>query len=102
MTYVVMQLDLDIQYNSLKHFHQGKMLDDNSTFRLRMTTLWKVFMKNQNLSCFRIISYLFQCYEKSCSLKPHYLTIRAPKQLIYNYTTSRAWKYEQLINKMPH
>jgi hypothetical protein len=25
---------------------------------------------------------------------------RVSKQLIYNYTTIRAWKYEQLINKM--
>jgi hypothetical protein len=24
-----------------------------------------------------------------------------PKQLIYNYTTTRAWKYGQLINIMP-
>ncbi len=41
-------------------------------------------------------------YEKSCLLEPHCLTTKAPKQLIYNYTTIRAWKYEQLINKMSH
>ncbi len=41
-------------------------------------------------------------YEKSCLLEPHCLTIKAPKQLIYNYITIRAWKYEQLINRMSH
>jgi hypothetical protein len=39
-------------------------------------------------------------YEKSCLLEPHCLTTKAPKQLIYNYTTIRAWKYEKLINKL--
>jgi hypothetical protein len=39
-------------------------------------------------------------YKKSCSLEPHYLTTRASKQVIYNYTTTRVWKYGWLINKM--
>jgi hypothetical protein len=26
---------------------------------------------------------------------------KTPKQLIYNYTTTKTWKYEKLINKMP-
>jgi len=30
----------------------------------------------------------------------HYLAIRVPKQLIYNYTTIKAWKYNLLKNKM--
>jgi len=29
-------------------------------------------------------------------------TTRAPKQLIYNYITTKTWKYVQLINKMSH
>jgi hypothetical protein len=33
-------------------------------------------------------------YEKSCPLDTHCLTTRAWKQLIYNYITTRAWKYE--------
>jgi hypothetical protein len=33
--------------------------NDNSTFRLRITTLWKAFMKNQKLSCFKIVSFIF-------------------------------------------
>ncbi len=41
-------------------------------------------------------------YEKSCPSKPHYLVIRAPKELIYNYTIIKTWKYEQLIIKMSH
>jgi hypothetical protein len=41
-------------------------------------------------------------YEKSSPSKPHYPIIRAPKELIYNYTTIKAWKYEQLIIKMSH
>jgi hypothetical protein len=40
-------------------------------------------------------------YAKPCLSKPHCLATKAPKQLIYNYTTTKAWKYEQLINKMP-
>jgi hypothetical protein len=38
-------------------------------------------------------------YEKSYPLEPHCPTIKAPKQLIYNYTMTRAWKDGQLINK---
>jgi hypothetical protein len=41
-------------------------------------------------------------YEKSCILESHYLATNAPKQSICNYTIIRAWKYEQLINKMSH
>jgi hypothetical protein len=41
-------------------------------------------------------------YEKSYLPKPHCLAIKAWKQLIYNYITTRAWKYGQLINKMSH
>jgi hypothetical protein len=40
-------------------------------------------------------------YEKLCPLHPHCLTIRAPKQLIYNYITTIPWKYKELIFKMP-
>jgi len=40
-------------------------------------------------------------YEKSCLLKPYYLVTKAPKQVIYNYTTTKVWKYGQLINKIP-
>jgi hypothetical protein len=29
--------------------------------------------------------------EKWCLLEPHCLVIRVPKQLLYNYTTIRAW-----------
>jgi hypothetical protein len=37
---------------------------------------------------------------KSCSSKPHYLATRLPKQLIYNYITTRIWhKSKQLIIK---
>jgi hypothetical protein len=32
-------------------------------------------------------------YEKSCFLNPHCPAIRAPKQLIYNYITTKTWKY---------
>jgi hypothetical protein len=41
-------------------------------------------------------------YEKSYLLKSHYLITKAPKQIIYNHTTIKAWKYIQLINKMSH
>jgi len=41
-------------------------------------------------------------FEKSCLVEPHYLATKVPKQLIYNYTIIKAWKYKQLINKMPH
>jgi hypothetical protein len=41
-------------------------------------------------------------YEKSCLLESHYLTTKVPKQLIHKYITIKAWKYEQLINKMSH
>jgi hypothetical protein len=40
-------------------------------------------------------------YKKSCPSEPHCFAIRVPKQLIYNYTIIKAWKYRQLINKMP-
>jgi len=33
-------------------------------------------------------------------LEPHDSIIRIPKQTIYNYITMKAWKYNQLINKM--
>jgi hypothetical protein len=49
---------------------------------------------------FNMIKERWQHYEKKSLPKPHCLTIRVPKQLIYNYTTIRAWKYEQLTNKM--
>jgi hypothetical protein len=29
----------------------------------------------------------------------HYLATKVSKQLIYNYTITRAWKYQQLITK---
>ncbi len=41
-------------------------------------------------------------YEKPYPLESHCLIIKAPKQLIYNYTTIKAWKWMQLINKMSH
>jgi hypothetical protein len=41
-------------------------------------------------------------YEKLCPRQLDYLTTRAPKQLIYNYITIVPWKYDKLINKMPH
>jgi hypothetical protein len=31
-------------------------------------------------------------YEKSCPSKPHYFTIRTPKELIYNYIIIKTWK----------
>jgi hypothetical protein len=42
--------------------------------------------------------YSFSCvivghYEKSCPPKPHYHAIKTPKQIIYNYTTTKTWKY---------
>jgi hypothetical protein len=37
-------------------------------------------------------------HEKSCPLESHYPTTRAQKELIYNFTKMKAWKYEQ-INK---
>jgi hypothetical protein len=40
-------------------------------------------------------------YDKSCPLEAHCFATEVPKQLMYNYTTTRAWKYKQLINKMP-
>jgi hypothetical protein len=40
-------------------------------------------------------------YEKSCLFEPHCLVIRVPKQLLYNYTTIKTWKYGQLRSKMP-
>jgi hypothetical protein len=39
-------------------------------------------------------------YAKSCLSKPHYLATKVPKLLIYNYTTTKAWKYKQSMNKM--
>jgi hypothetical protein len=33
-------------------------------------------------------------------LEPTCIAIETPKQLIYNYTTTRTWKYMQLINEM--
>ncbi len=41
-------------------------------------------------------------YEKLCPRQLDYLTTRASKQLIYNYITIVPWKYDKLINKMPH
>jgi hypothetical protein len=43
-----------------------------------------------------------QHYEKLCTQKPHYLAIKALKQLIRNYATPIPWKYMPLKNKMPH
>jgi hypothetical protein len=40
-------------------------------------------------------------YEKYCLPKPRCHVVKTPKQLIYNYTTIKAWKYKQLINEMP-
>jgi hypothetical protein len=39
-------------------------------------------------------------YEESYMLKPHCPATKTLKQLIYNYNTTRAWKYRQLIDKM--
>jgi hypothetical protein len=47
------------------------------------------------------VDFVFLHYEKSSLPKPHYHVVKTPKQLIYNYTTIRAWKYMQLINEMP-
>jgi hypothetical protein len=41
-------------------------------------------------------------YEKSCLPEPHYLTTRAPKQLLCNYIITRTWKYRWLIKRMQH
>jgi hypothetical protein len=41
-------------------------------------------------------------YEKLCPQQLNYPTTRAPKQLIYNYIVTIPWKYDKLINKMPH
>jgi len=41
-------------------------------------------------------------YEKSYLLESHYLATNASKQSKCNYIVTRAWKYKQLINKMPH
>ncbi len=41
-------------------------------------------------------------YKKSYSLESLCLATRAPKEVIYNYTTTKTWKYGQLINKMAH
>jgi hypothetical protein len=54
-------------------------------------------MKTQFIS--KVI--LFQNYEKLCLQKPHYLVIKALKQLIYNYITNIPWKYGELKNEMP-
>jgi hypothetical protein len=43
----------------------------------------KLFVKNT----------FYNHYEKLCPLEPHCFTIKAPKELIYNYTTTKAWKY---------
>jgi hypothetical protein len=39
-------------------------------------------------------------YDKSCSLEPHYVTTRAPKQQIYIYTKTRIRKYMGIQNKI--
>jgi hypothetical protein len=39
-------------------------------------------------------------YENSCLWESHCFMIRTPKQLIYNYTTTKTWKYGQLKNIM--
>jgi hypothetical protein len=39
-------------------------------------------------------------YEKSCALKLHCLATIVSKQPIYNYTTTKTWKYDQSINNM--
>jgi hypothetical protein len=41
-------------------------------------------------------------YEKLCMWQLNYLTTKVPKQLIYNCITTVPWKYDKLINKMPH
>jgi len=33
-------------------------------------------------------------------VEPHYFTTRTQKQLIYNYTTTRKWKYNKLVNNI--
>jgi hypothetical protein len=42
----------------------------------------------------------FYHYENLCLLQPHCFVTRAPKQLIYNYTTTIPWKYKELIIKI--
>ncbi len=39
---------------------------------------------------------------KLCPQQLNYLTTRVPKQLIYNCITIVPWKYDKLINKIPH
>jgi hypothetical protein len=74
----------------------------NVMILLKFQNLWNLI----NVLIKKNWKYLFKCflwhYEKSFSSKPHYPTTKAPKQLIYNYSTTRAWKYGQLINKIPH
>jgi hypothetical protein len=38
-------------------------------------------------------------YDKSCPSEPDCPTTTVSKQLIYNYITTKAWKYDQSINK---
>jgi hypothetical protein len=42
----------------------------------------------------RIPSIRDNHYEKSCLLKPLCFATKTPKQLIYNYIITRAWKYK--------
>lgn len=44
----------------------------------------------------------FSHYEKLCLLEPHCFATITPKQLVYKYTTTRTWKYGQLVNNMSH
>lgn len=32
-------------------------------------------------------------YENSCPPEPHYFAIKVPKELIYNYITTKAWNF---------
>jgi hypothetical protein len=58
----------------------------------------KESLKQVNVLCLHKFSH----YEKLCSEQLDYPTIRASKQLIYNCITTIPWKYNKLINKMPH
>jgi len=33
-------------------------------------------------------------------VEPHYFTTGTQKQLIYNYITTRKWKYKKLVNNI--
>ncbi len=60
---------------------------------------WK---KTQNKLTFFVCINFFSHYEKLCLRQLDCPTTRAPKQLIYNYIATIPWKYNKLINKMPH